>query len=155
MRTRTILSSIALCLTSTIYAQTLPDAPTPHILSADHIAITYDATARILDVVSTNQFLGRGGREVMLPPSIVDHPAIMIGFEAAAMGVEWLGARELRRHGHNKLARMVWMIDGSTTLATDVRNFEIQRAATVASVAAPVTPAAPVVGTPIVKVPRR
>ena len=119
----------------TASAQALPDAPSPRILSPDHIAIAYDGMARILDVVSTNQFLGRGGHEDILPTAVVDHPALMVGFEAAVMGAEWFGARELRKHGHPKLARMVWMIDGSAVLATDISNFEIQRAPVIPSAA--------------------
>lgn len=135
--------ALILLLASTIHAQALPDAPTPHILSANHIAIAYDATARILDVVSTNQFLGRGGHEVIMPPTIVNHPALDLAMEASVITVEQLGAHILRKHGYPRLARMVAAIDGSCVMATAIHNFEIQRAATAANVGAPVVTSVP------------
>src|SRR5271155_3137327 len=148
--------------TRVMHAQALPDAPTPHILSADHIALAYDAVGRlVLDPWSTNRALGRGGYETELPPPIANHPAMMVTYGAAVLAAEWLGAHELRKHGHPKLARMIFAVDGSMDMYASVNNFRIQRAAAVARMAAPITPVAamslgaPVVGTPIVKVPRR
>lgn len=130
--------ALILLLASTLHAQALPDAPTPHILSADHIAFAYAAVGRLaLDPWSTNRALGRGAVEQELPPQIANHPAMMVTYGAAVMGAEWLGAYELRKHGHHRLARMIYVIDGSRNMELVVNNFEIQRAATVASVAAP------------------
>lgn len=143
MCTRTILASLAFCLASNIHAQALPDAPTPHVLSADHIVLAYDITARVLDVVSTDQFLGRGGHEVIMPPTIVNHPALDLAMEASVITVEQLGAHILRKHGHPRLARMVAAIDGSCVMATAIHNFEIQRAATISSMAAPAVTTVP------------
>jgi hypothetical protein len=109
------------------HGQELPDAPKPHLLSPDHVVLAYAITGRALDVWSTNQFLGRGGREVILPATVVNHTALTVGFEAVVLGAEWFGARELRKHGHRQLARMVFALDGSMCLATDVHNFQIQR----------------------------
>lgn len=133
---RAILAGAALLLAASVHAQTLPNAPQPRrILTADHELMAYAITARVLDVVSTDQALGRGGREGILSPAIVDNSALMVGFEAAVIGVEWLGARELRKRGHPRLARMVFAIDGSMCLAQDVKNFEIQRQAVPVGVA--------------------
>lgn len=155
MRTRTILASFALCIAPNLHAQVLPDAPTPHVLSADHIVLAYDITARILDVVSTDQFLGRGGHEVIMPPTIVNHPALDLAMEASVITVEQLGAHMLRKYGHPRIASMVAAIDGSCVMATAIHNFEIQRAATVANVGAPVVISVPALnqGAPIVILP--
>jgi hypothetical protein len=129
----------------TAQSQSLPDAPTPRLMSADNIVLAYAISGRSLDIWSTQQFLGRGGHEDILPASIVDHPAAMVGFEAAVLGVEWIGARELRKRGHPKLSRLVFAIDGSATLATDIHNFQIQRSPAYPEITeiAPITPIVP------------
>jgi hypothetical protein len=122
------IAVIAMAGLTLCHAQSLPDAPTPRFLSADNVVMAYDGVARlVLDPWSTRRVLGRGGAEGNLPPQIANHPATMVGYGAAVMAVEWLGARELRRHGHKRIARMIFAIDGSYDEYSVVKNFQIQR----------------------------
>jgi hypothetical protein len=116
------IAFVAVLVAATAQAQDIPNAPSRKV---DFALFAYDATARALDVTSTQHFLRVGGHEKELPPVISNHPAVMSLFEASVIVVEVYGAHELRKHGHPKLARLVPLIDGSACLATDVMNYRI------------------------------
>ena len=109
-------------LSGAAIAQDLPEAPHRKL---DFALLSYDATARALDVTSTQHFLHHGGHENELPPSIANHPAVMSLFEASVIAVETYGAHKLAQHGHPKLARLVPFIDGSACLGQDIFNYRI------------------------------
>jgi hypothetical protein len=92
----------------------LPEAPKPQP-HHDYLGISLlasEASLRTLDAYSTV----RANRctcnhETSLPQSWANHAPIMFGYSGGIVGVNWFVARELQRHGHNKLARIPYLID--------------------------------------------
>jgi len=114
------LGLVFLALAPAFSAAQLPEAPTPRL---DLALYGIDATSRVLDVVSSNQAFGRGAHEAVLPHWIADNTGTFVAFEASVLTVEYIGAYELRRHGHPKLARLVPIIDAAGCFAMDIHNF--------------------------------
>jgi hypothetical protein len=92
----------------------LPEAPRPqpkHDYAGWSLAAS-DAALRITDAYSTTRVLRcTCNHEIVLPDFISHHAPVMYGYSATVVGFNWLLAHELQRHGHNKLARLPYLLD--------------------------------------------
>lgn len=96
------------------FLASLPSAPDPsRAQPLDWTLLTLDASARALDTYSTTRMLNRGHRELFLPVGIAGNPAAMAAYSAGVVGAVWLTSRELRRHGHRRLAQLVVATDAA------------------------------------------
>ena len=55
---------------------------------------------------------------------IAYNPALMYGYSGAVVGVDYLIAHELKRHGHARLARIPYLVDMSIEVP-NLRNFAL------------------------------
>jgi hypothetical protein len=110
-------------------SQVQPAARYPHInwKEAAKSGLLADVAARGLDVYSTRRMLKRGGEEDFLPDSISHHAWAMAGYGAAVVAADWLVARELRKHNHPRLARLVVWGDAAQDGWWAGRNFWVGR----------------------------
>lgn len=86
-----------------------------------------DVAARSFDVTTTNHAFKHGGRELELPGFIVNHTAVLVGFEAINVGSRMLLQRELIRHNHTRWARAIGIVDVSLSTAVDLHNNRVGR----------------------------
>ena len=96
---------------ATVHGQDIPEAPKPQPDRMEWSLLAIDASSRALDVYMTRYSLTHGGREIFLPPFIVNHASTMAAYSAGAIALDWLVARRLERHGHRKLAHTLTMLD--------------------------------------------
>jgi hypothetical protein len=118
---------IALLLTTSAYGESLPDAPKPH----DYVEwslIATDVTLRGLDAYSTRKVLTAPchcNHEDVLPDFISHSTGMMIGYSATVVGFDYLLSTELKKHGHNKLSKFVYVVDISVEAPT-LHNFSLR-----------------------------
>lgn len=93
----------------------IPDAPKPaptiHLDRTQWALLTIDAGVRGLDVYSTRRMLQGPNHEMFLPDVISHHVPMMIAYSAGTVGMNYLAARELVKHHHPRLAKLVVMVD--------------------------------------------
>ena len=118
-----------LALSTSAYASIapLPEAPKPQP-KHDYMGwslLAGAATLRMLDAYSTERaHRCTCNEEVSLPKVIAYNPALMYSYSGAVVGVDWLIARELKRHGHAMLARIPYLVDMSIEVP-NLRNFTL------------------------------
>lgn len=110
-----------------VAAQTLPDAPTPHLERAEWLLLANVAGARAFDTWSTRRSLDYGNREKFLPGALVDHTAALSAFEAGFVAVDYYAARGLIRRRHRKLARLLLLADAAQVWPWVIRNLTMPR----------------------------
>lgn len=130
--------------TAAAYASELPDAPfssstiEPVMLAVSSAAkphphhdymgwslLASDGGLRLADAIGTNRALRcTCNHEDVLPDAIAHHPAAMYAYSGAVVGMDWYLARELKRHGHSKLARLPYIVDIGVELPT-LSNFAL------------------------------
>jgi hypothetical protein len=99
-------------LTVPCMAQELPDAPKPHHDYVEWSLLATNTTLRLLDAYSTiRDNHCTCTTELILPPFISKHTAVMYTYSMTVVGVDWLLTRELKHHGHRKLARLPYIVD--------------------------------------------
>ena len=104
-----------------VYGISLPEAPKPQVKKhamdrTDWTLLGTDATLRITDAYSTRRFLSCPTsvcheEEKVLPDFISHHTATMYAYSATVVGFDYLLSRQLKRHGHTKLAKLVYITD--------------------------------------------
>jgi hypothetical protein len=108
-------------------AETLPEAPKPHLDRADWALLASDAGARALDTYSTRWSLCRGNHEMFLPGFVANHTAALAAFEGGMVTVDYYAARNLTRRHHPRLARFVLAADGLQVWPWAIHNLTIPR----------------------------
>lgn len=107
-----------------LLAATLIGPPEPRI---DWRLLAADAAVRSFDVYTTQGMLKRGGHEYFLPNSIVEHPAAMEAYGLGCVGLDYLGAKILIKHGHPRVAEWLVITDASQDGYWAVQNLFIKR----------------------------
>ena len=110
---KTLLCIFALSISC--MAQDLPNAPKPQLDKVEWSLLAADASVRTIDTITTRQMLERGNQENILPQFVVNHTPILIGVEAGMVGINYLLARELYKHNHQRVARVITGIDVAST----------------------------------------
>lgn len=92
-------------------AQAPPDAPKPRLDRIDWALLATDAGARALDAYSTRKMLGNNNHEKFLPGFVANHTPALVVFEGGMVTLNYFAARNLVRHRHPKLAKLVIAAD--------------------------------------------
>lgn len=77
---------------------------------------------RLLDAQSTHSMLARGNREQILPAAIAQHQPAMYAYSIGAGALETVAIIVLKRHNHQRLARMLAIADMATSAAVVAHN---------------------------------
>ena len=85
-----------------------------------------DAGVRGLDVYSTHRMLQGPNHEKFLPDCISHHTPAMIAYGGAAVGVQWLLARQLIKHGHSRLAKIITAVDVAQDGYLSINNLNLK-----------------------------
>ena len=123
------LALALLALSTAAYASVapLPEAPRPQP-KHDYMGWSLLAgatTLRMLDAYSTERaHRCTCNEEVSLPKVIAYNPALMYSYSGAVVGMDWFIARELKRHGHTRLARIPYHVDMSIEVP-NLKNFAL------------------------------
>jgi hypothetical protein len=94
-----------------LVSQTLPEAPKPHLDRIDWTLLASDAGARALDGYSTLNMLKKNNHEKFLPGFVVRHAPALAAFEGGMLTLNYFAARNLARHHHPMLAKLVIAAD--------------------------------------------
>jgi len=105
-----------------ISAQSLPEAPKPHLDRTEWALLATDAAARGLDVYSTNWAQRAGNKEGTLPGWIAKHPPVMALYSGGMVYAQYWVARKLLAHRHRKLAYAMTATDISITAPFAIHN---------------------------------
>jgi hypothetical protein len=103
-------------------AQSLADAPTPHLDRAEWALLATDAAARGFDVYSTHWAESAGNKERTLPGWIANHPPVMALYSGGMVYAQYWVARRLSAHRHRKLAHVMTLADISITAPFAIHN---------------------------------
>ena len=120
--------ALVLFLASLPIAAQVPEAPKPQVDRVLLGEVAADAAVRALDAYSTLRFedCTCKNRELILPNAIAKNAVPMAMFSAAMVGVNWYAAAKLERHHHQKLARLLLLIDTASTARTVASNLELK-----------------------------
>jgi hypothetical protein len=105
-------------------------AQQPGFTRVDWTLLSADAASRALDVYSTHQMLQNGYHEILLSPSIVDHPARMAAYSGSIVLMNGLVAKMLVRHNHRTMARTLLIIDFAQDSPWAVHNLFLKKRST-------------------------
>ncbi len=103
-------------------AQTLPEAPKPHLDRTEWALLAADAGARGLDVYSTHWAESAGNKEATLPGWIANHTPVMVLYSGGIVAAQYYVARKLFAHHHRKWAYAMTAADISITAPFAVHN---------------------------------
>lgn len=118
-----VFSAVVLfVLVSAMRAQTLPEAPKPHLDRIEWSLLAADAAARGLDVYSTHWAESTGNKEGTLPGWIANHPPVMALYSGGVVAAQYYVARKLFKHGHRRLAYAITAADVSVTAPYAIHN---------------------------------
>jgi hypothetical protein len=118
----------AILLALPMAAETLPDAPKPHLDRVEWAMLASDAGGRALDAYSTRWSLCNGNREKFLPDFIVNHTGRLAVFEGGMVTADYFVARSLIRRRHRKLARIILLADALQVWPWAIRNLTMPKA---------------------------
>ena len=65
---------------------------------------------------------------MLLPQFIANHPAAMALYSGATVGADYFVARQLEKHGHRELARIVTTVDLGQDLPWAIHNLFLKPA---------------------------
>lgn len=109
-RTAKVLALVVL-LTLQLRAQNAPQPTFAVRGGLDWALLAADSSMRSLDVYSTHRMLERGNHELFLPSPIAHHSAVLAAYGSGAVLFDSFLRRELLKHGHPRLGRLVVGID--------------------------------------------
>lgn len=92
-------------------SQTLPESSKPQPDRIDWALLASAAAARGTDTYSTRKMLCHGNHEMFLPAFVVNHLPVLVAFESGIVTLNYFAARNLVRHHHRKLARVLILSD--------------------------------------------
>jgi hypothetical protein len=128
MKAISIVIAVLLCASAAHAASSLPEAPKPHpVFTATDWSISAALFAtHTADYLSTEQCIhGVRCHEAVLPQFLVHRDGLFAAYEFTTASLEVLGAYELTKMGHRRLARLAQTVNISYTSKMVAHNYEL------------------------------
>lgn len=116
------LLAVLLVAAGSAHCQSMPPPKTTLVDASLYAGVI---TTRSLDYITTEHVLAGGGKELILPNSLVRNKPLFAAFSIGSGVGEVFAARMLARHGHRTMARMMLCMDISVAGAVAAHNASI------------------------------